>query len=428
MAATNNTHHIMYNVLAVVYFLLAVAMYYFHEESIGIGIHFMYKFVLAAAIVFLSFVVALIHTNLYRIRIVCRYIFILLLPHIVALVSSMPLWAFSLHDMDVIRKGFFDEIYAIISILSMAGFVYVFGERSLWLNLSAMIAANLVTIVGMIIDGGIATYLSELWTLITTFAGEVGPLIQRAEIHELTFALGIYIVFYIINWKKVKKNRMGRILFIPTLFCFLSGFKRIGIAAVAAAVIVYAVLKMLTQKSKKNYWIIFMSFVSTGLAFAYICLIKAGIYEYLTTRFGIDTMGRLDLSIMIDRYYWIGPDYIGNGIGFIKEMFNELANRGFTIYALHCDILKIYIELGFWGFWLWMLCYFPIRTCKVSRWQGKRGGITCLCCCIYVLATAAADNTFYIVYVTGTLAIIIMSFHLDEQEKKLRKQRRTHLS
>ena len=52
--------------LAVLYTLLACGMYYFHDEYIDLGIHFMYKFVLAVLIAALSFLIFLVRTDLRR--------------------------------------------------------------------------------------------------------------------------------------------------------------------------------------------------------------------------------------------------------------------------------------------------------------------------------------------------------------------------
>ncbi len=148
-------------------------------------------------------------------------------------------------------------------------------------------------------------------------------------------------------------------------------------------------------------------------------MVKEGIFEFLSERLGLDTMGRRELSNFIDRYYWIGPDYFGHGAGFVTRLFSDLP-ADWTIRALHNDILMIYIDAGFWGFWLWMLSFFPLRTWCVYRWQGRRAAMICLGLQTYVLATAATDNTLYYIYVTGALAICLMAGGLEKEGKCLR--------
>ncbi len=278
-----------------------------------------------------------------------------------------------------------------------------------------MLGANFITVAQVIRENGLSVYLQELRALVVTFADETGPVIQQMEIHELTFALGVYLVFYAINWKECRRDRATMLLLGPALFCFLSGFKRIGAVAVAAAVLVSLLLRVLTRRSSGAFWLLAASFLVIGIAFLYICLVERGIFDYLSQRFGLNTMGRKELSEFIDQYYWIGPDFFGNGAGFVTRLFSDLPAE-YTIRALHNDILMIYIDVGFWGFWGWMLCYFPLRVWNIYRRKGLKDGVLCLSLQVYVLVTAMTDNTLYYIYVTGALSICLMSCLLEEQE------------
>lgn len=403
--------------LAALYFLLAWGMYYFDAEYLDLGIHLMYKFLLSALIVGLSFLVFLVRTDLTRADILVRHACLLSLPHLMVVLASVPLWVFQAQKLSLIRRGMFDEVYGVTILLAAAGMLYVFGQRGLWVNLAAMVAANLVTAAEVILENGLAVYLLELRDLVFTFAGETGPVIQEMEIHELTFALGVYLVFYVVNWKEVRQDRAARYLLFPTLFCFLSGFKRIGAAAMAAALLVWLALRLAARRKTALFWLMAASCVAIIAAFTFICLVKWGIFEFLSSYFGLDTMGRLELSNFIDEYYWIGPDYFGNGAGFVNRLFSDLPDE-WTIRALHNDILLIYIDSGFWGFWLWMLCWLPLRVWFSYRRQGIQGGIVCLCLHVFVLATAATDNTLYYIYVTGALDIAVMGCCLSRREER----------
>ena len=76
----------------------------------------------------------------------------------------------------------------------------------------------------------------------------------------------------------------------------------------------------------------------------------------------------------------------------------------------------IYIDIGFWGFWLWMLLYMPVRSWAMAKWQDVEGGILCCCAGLFVLLTAMTDNTINYTYVTGSLAISVMSYRLEALE------------
>ena len=179
--------------------------------------------------------------------------------------------------------------------------------------------------------------------------------------------------------------------------------------------LVSLLLRVLTRRSSGAFWLLAASFLVIGIAFLYICLVERGIFDYLSQRFGLNTMGRKELSEFIDQYYWIGPDFFGNGAGFVTRLFSDLPAE-YTIRALHNDILMIYIDVGFWGFWGWMLCYFPLRVWNIYRRKGLKDGVLCLSLQVYVLVTAMTDNTLYYIYVTGALSICLMSCLLEEQE------------
>ena len=145
--------------LGVIYFLLSVAMYYFNMERIQLGVDLMYKVLLAAAVAGISFMVFLVRTNLARARLLLKYICLLILPHLAVILVSMPIWVYRMQGGVVMRRGLMYQIYGIIAVLAMAGILYVFGEKGFWLNLAAMVTANLITILEVIRAQGMGAYL-----------------------------------------------------------------------------------------------------------------------------------------------------------------------------------------------------------------------------------------------------------------------------
>ena len=193
------TRRLWDGLLAGAYLLLACGMYYFHTEYIDLGVHFMYKFVLAAVLAALSFLVFLVRTDLDRAGRLVRYGVLLGLPHLALVLASVPLWVFQVQRLTQIRRGLFDQVYGLAILAAMAGVLYVFGRRGLWLNLAAMLGANFITVIRVVRESGLSVYLHELRRLIVTFSGETGPVMAQMEIHELTFALGVYLVYYALH-------------------------------------------------------------------------------------------------------------------------------------------------------------------------------------------------------------------------------------
>ena len=107
------TRRLWDGLLAGVYLLLACGMYYFHTEYIDLGVHFMYKFVLAAVLAALSFLVFLVRTDLNRAGRLVRYGVLLGLPHLALVLASVPLWVFQVQRLTQIRRGLFDQVYGL---------------------------------------------------------------------------------------------------------------------------------------------------------------------------------------------------------------------------------------------------------------------------------------------------------------------------
>lgn len=409
-------------VLAAVYFLLATGMYYFDKQAFYLGVDVLYKMVFAAVIAALSILIFLVRTDLAKGGALMSRFWVLISPHLIVLTVSLPLWVFRMSSGSVVRRGLFAQLYCIGIILAVAGILYVFGRGGLWLNLAAMLAANLVTIVQLIARAGFGTYCRDLAALVRSFGRESGGVVASAEINELTLALGLYLIVMLLNWKQWKQYRFFWPMLALTCFCYLSGFKRIGVFAVILSVAVGLVLGKLTGgKLQRRGWLMAFSLVIIGGAFAYLFLVRAGFFELLEERFGINSMGRRDLTAFIEEYYFIGPGYPGQGAGFVSRLFSDRQGGEWVVRALHNDILAVYIDIGFWGFWLWMLAFVPLRVWTAAGKQGIRAGILCFCCCLYILVTAMTDNTIYYVYVIGTAAILNMNDSLKAEPKEGRQ-------
>lgn len=397
------------------FFLLTTVMYYFNAESITLwSIDILYKMLSAAAIMAGGFAVFLVDTDLVKAKAIVKYVYLLLLPHLAALLISMPLWVINMSKMTTIRRGLFEQLYGIFVVLAVAALIYIFEKNGIWLNLASMLTANLMTIFRVILESGIQAYWKELKAIVISFAKETGELMKAVEIHELTFALGFYLFFLTVHFRKVCKTKSALCFFLLTVFCFLSGMKRIGVFALCICVLAdWALAVLIWKKDERKAWLWIFSGAAVLAAFAYICFVRSGIYVYLEERFQLDTMGRRYLNSMINRYYEISPSYLGQGGGFISRLFSDMPEEA-TIRALHNDVLKVYIDLGFWGFGIWMLVFCPVRVYFVTKWQGIQGGILCACYCLFLLITAFTDNTIYYPYVTAAMAVLIMGYHFHD--------------
>ena len=104
--------------------------------------------------------------------------------------------------------------------------------------------------------------------------------------------------------------------------------------------------------------------------------------------FNVDMMGRTNIYRNASKLFEISPFYLGLGFGYAaKYMFDT------TNFAVHSDIVRMYIELGFFPFfaWLWYYIYFVPQ--KVVDVIGSEAGKICIAATIFTFSTFLVENT-----------------------------------
>ena len=66
------------------------------------------------------------------------------------------------------------------------------------------------------------------------------------EVHDLTFALGFYLMYFLVLGKKQHISNLNLKIFITTLFIWM-GYKRIQILAILCVVLFYILLKTIMK-------------------------------------------------------------------------------------------------------------------------------------------------------------------------------------
>lgn len=396
----------------VLYLVPLTAMYYLSTQYVDVGFHLMYKGVMGLVVIALALLRFLIQPDLGRMKKLGKASALLILPNLVITVWSLFSWAVSFTSPVDISRGLSSQIYQIIAVLAMAGVLYALGENGIWYNLMAMLAANLIVIAQVVSKSGLSAYLLELKETVLSFAAQTGGLMKSTEVHELTFAIGLYLVQYLLFAKQAKKFWLLAPL---TLFCYLSGFKRIGVVALVLAVVCGWLLSLNGKNAKRlSRTLKLLGVGIVALAFCYIVLIRQGLFTALAERFSIDTMGRSDLYDAIRPYYSLSPFFMGQGAGFVSRLFLSSGNAYLgEMGALHNDFLQIYVDIGFTGFLLWGFSLTAVRTALISKQSTEK--IACFCLTLYCIVTYATDNTYYYPYVTSAAAILIMGNLFSER-------------
>jgi len=396
------------------YFLIVgVLMYYFITEVINLGIFITYRHAFALTLTFSALICFLIKPNIARGITAAKSAIVYSLPLLVTIVVSLFIWFVGQAGTDVIARGLsgaFVYTNMISFSFAAAAFLYVFGEKGIWYNLVAILCANILMLFTIVAQNGLGAFLSEFVTLITTFAAETGDIIVQAEIHELAFCLGAYLIYMLI---KPKKNIVFYILLALVLFCFLAAFKRIGIIAIVAALFFAYILKFIAKFRKETASAIttLLTVVVVVILIAYVFLIKLDIFSLLE-KAGIDTSGRVDIYHAVDKFYEFSPDFLGNGIGFLTY---QLSNSNVGVSSVHNDFLQYFIDLGFWGYILWLLSMTVARVKYFGRQGQVENAIISFSLTIYLLIISSTDNTMNYPLLTTVLAVLMIGNGFDHK-------------
>lgn len=401
-----------------VYFVaVAVMMYYFLNEYIDIGLHVTFRHAFALVLFGSAVLMFLFKPNIARGVTAFREACVYSVPLLVTTIVSLFIWFVGTVDVGVISRGLSSSlVYSnMLSFALGAGaLLYVFGKKGIWYNLLAILIANVLMIVTIIAQNGIAVFFSELVTLIITFAGVTGDVIVQAEIHELAFCLGAYLIYMLY---KPKKNIVYFLLLFLSLFCFLAAFKRIAMIAIAIALVLGYLLKLIARYSQKtaSRLITFFTFAVVILLIAYIAFIKMDAFELLEEA-GINTSGRVEIYNAVDKFYEFSPDFLGNGIGFLTYQLNTFMNVG--VASVHNDFLQHFIDLGFWGYIIWLVSMTFVRVWYFGKRENIDNAIITFMLTVYLIVVSSTDNTMNYPLLTGVLAMLMIGSGFEENVRQ----------
>lgn len=400
--------------VSIIYMVLATAMFFLQDTYFTLGgVALSLKNPCAAAILFLALLNFTATVRLGRVTVLARHTVVQMLPCMVPLVFSAIIWVAGRAESAMILNGIGMVIPQLLSVCVAAATLYLFGGRGIWYCLGAMCTANFLGVLAVIQEGGLEAFLREFCTLLVTFSGETGPLMMQMEVHDLTFAFGPFLIYLLLNWKEAPHPLLW--LAAVSVF-FLIGLKRIAIPAIALAVIVALLLRLLPEKAARQTALC-AAFCMMVVTFLYIVGIRYGLFQYLEERLGVNTMGRVAMFTNLEPYYDISLTYMGRGTGF--ERFVDWASG--QVYRtpqreamqIHNDFLRMYLNIGFIGYWVWIWSYLFVRLRYWFHQGGKHAGCLFFGICIYCFVLYATDNAIYYPYTMIACSLVPMSCRLD---------------
>ena len=411
--------------VAIIYMILATAMFFLQDTYFLIGgVEFSLKNPCVVGILFLALINFIVTVRPGRTIILVRHTLVQLVPCAIPFFFSALIWVMSSADSIMIANGTGMIIPQISSVLVATATLYLFGSRGLWYCLGSMCLANFGRVLVVVWEGGVGAFMAEFYTLIVTFSVETGPLMEALEINDLTFAFGPFLIYLLLKRKEVAHWPLWM---LASSLLFVIGLKRTAILAVILSVLVVWIVQLLPEKAARQTALVIglgMLFIS----FMYIVGIRYGLFQYLEAHFGIDTKGRVAMFMNLEPYYYISITYMGKGTGFERyvdwasgERF-KIPQR--TLMPIHNDFLRMYLNIGFVGYWIWIWSWLMVRLRYWFRQGGKSAGCVFLGVSIYCFTLFATDNTIYYPYTMIACALVPMSCNLDAlAENELVKHR-----
>ena len=409
------------------FMVIAVLMYYFITQTINLGLFITYRHAFALVLFASALLCFLIKPNIARGTATLKATLVYSSPLFITILVSLFIWFVGQVDTAVISRGLSSSfVYnnMISFTLGAVAFLYIFGEKGIWYNLIAILISNILMICTIILQNGIGVFFAEFIKLIVTFADETGEVIVQAEIHELAFCLGAYLIYM---FYKPKKNIVFYILLGLTLFCFVAAFKRIGIIAIVVA-LGFAWLLKLIAKFKKDTAMritVVLSVLVVLVLIGYVGIIKLDVFALLEEA-GIDTSGRVTIYNAVDKFYEFSPEFLGNGIGFLTYQLST--NMTVGVNAVHNDFLQYFIDLGFWGYTLWLVSITILRVCYFGKKGDIENAILAFSLTLYLVIVSSTDNTMNYPLLTTVLAILMIGNGFDEKVRNTEMKIFGHIS
>ena len=123
------------------------------------------------------------------------------------------------------------------------------------------------------------------------------------------------------------------------------------------------------------------------MCMVYVSLIVSGVFVSLLKVVGIDLMGRDIIYGYFRKFASFSPGFLGRGVGFVTRQFDyttrdDLYNM-VSIRALHNDFFKMYIEIGFIGFLIWVYWWLIKKPQILQKRYGVKKAFVCMLLILY---------------------------------------------
>lgn len=305
------------------------------------------------------------------------------------------------------------NIFTYLPILMAIATCYLFGSAGCVLALAALIIYFSSHVILVVCKYGV-TSIAYAFQSFFSFSGEVTNVF---ELDDTVLASAYFIPMLIAL--NIKKTRRGKaFLTIGYLIIFILGSKRIAVLAVLMALIVYAMTKGIPTIDGKTRFenLISWMVVVFGIAFIYISFNM----EYINS-----LIAKYNVNVMARNYFWEGvlskcsfsPLFFGFGRGSVKAIMYSMFPPFMNV---HCDYIKMYVEIGFIPFIIWLYYYFIFLRKKIGKIYGLDTEYIYFLTMIITAILYLTDNTESY-FICGLMRCLIPMSVVTNKQKNYRK-------
>ena len=389
--------------------IILIALSYFsygNTRGLNINTGYYFPFIVGAIFIFLSLVIYIQTRRKFKNSEIKGFL-LLIIPEIVVTVYTFLIWIIFNYTKSYMSRGISNILLYIFPIIQAFFMIYSYKDKGVDIIFKGTALNYTIILIIFILQNGIFSLFNTIYLSIFNNT----DIMTILEAHQVTFVLGLVLIYYILN--NPKRNKVKIVISIIYL---ILGLKRILIGGIAVALIVAFILNKIKNLQMINTIATIIGIISILFCYGWVYSIKSGILEDFSNKESIDFMSRFELYDYVSVLYDIEPFYSGTGIGFVSKWTAD--TLGIT-RGLHSDLLKKYIEYGFvmYGFYLWYRLYYIPK--KMLLYTSKRGLITYISLMLLTIVCWTTDNVAgYYMYLLGFNVIVMQIFTLEEKKNR----------
>ncbi len=220
------------------------------------------------------------------------------IPLLLTAVISLFVWTINSTESASISRGAQKMLFQLINVAAVLSGAYMFRQAALRYMFFGLALANGVMAALEAARFGIGASIQSVIDGVIS-GGEAYGFMRRMEIADITFAMGLFLLYFLF----IERKRKGTIKWMLIAgFFFVLGYKRIAFAGFAMSLIMWVVLEKRRLRTRIRT-VYAVSIALVVFCFGYVLFIKSGLFIELCRQLSIDVLGRDIIYDFMSDYY-----------------------------------------------------------------------------------------------------------------------------